>query len=134
MIKHEIEKAEIESVDQAGDLLDSLPLPNGGDTDQTTLRATGTVGTVSPNVTPEQQQSCKQTNLAMAGVKLRGGEADQPKATKAAAGRDLRKNQQRRARDSNSQPLAGHHISSVTASHSLTLLAVHCPVIGNDCP
>src|SRR5215204_433460 len=27
----------------------------------------------------------------------------------------------RRARDSNSQPLAGHHISSVAASHSLTL-------------
>jgi hypothetical protein len=33
-------------------------------------------------------------------------------------GRSLRK---RRARDSNPQPLAGHHISSVTASHSLTL-------------
>src|SRR5262245_16946922 len=29
--------------------------------------------------------------------------------------------QQRRARDSNPQPLAGHHISSVAASHSLTL-------------
>ena len=28
---------------------------------------------------------------------------------------------ERRARDSNSQPLAGHHISSVAASHSLTL-------------
>ena len=27
----------------------------------------------------------------------------------------------RRARDSNSQPLAGHHISSVAANHSLTL-------------
>src|SRR4029079_13289075 len=27
----------------------------------------------------------------------------------------------RRARDSNSQPLAGHYISSVAASHSLTL-------------
>ncbi len=30
---------------------------------------------------------------------------------------------QRRARDSNPQPLAGHHISSVAASHSLTLPA-----------
>ena len=29
---------------------------------------------------------------------------------------------ERRARDSNSQPLAGHYISSVAASHSLTLL------------
>src|SRR4051812_48221780 len=29
--------------------------------------------------------------------------------------------QERRARDSNSQPLSGHHISSVAASHSLTL-------------
>src|SRR5262245_23572367 len=29
----------------------------------------------------------------------------------------------RRARDSNPQPLAGHHISSVAASHSLTLRA-----------
>lgn len=28
---------------------------------------------------------------------------------------------ERRARDSNPQPLAGHHISSVAASHSLTL-------------
>ena len=30
----------------------------------------------------------------------------------------------RRARDSNPQPLAGHHISSVAASHSLTLRAI----------
>ncbi len=29
--------------------------------------------------------------------------------------------EKRRARDSNSQPLAGHHISSVAANHSLTL-------------
>ena len=31
---------------------------------------------------------------------------------------------QRRARESNPQPLAGHHISSVAASHSLTLRVV----------
>ena len=39
-------------------------------------------------------------------------------------GRDLTQvlsYQERRARDSNPQPLAGHHISSVAANHSLTL-------------
>lgn len=32
---------------------------------------------------------------------------------------------ERRARDSNSQPLTGHHISNVTANHSLTLQQIH---------
>ena len=43
----------------------------------------------------------------------------------------------RRARDSNSQPLSGHHISSVAANHSLTLqnavFSAVCPAVCPGC-